>query len=714
MNAEHPARLLALPATMLLLFLHVSSARADRAENAFVAVRAVGADVERKGGRNFTANEDCEVEIAAHPGWVLLTPSRVRVTKNQSPRYRVRSVSNEDEGEGDVERIEVEQILHHEDDPTVLAQVSVGGPYVYAAPDEGMDVVLSGTAAATPGTHVIETRTTVYKNGAVVSTRSSISDPFPLELDQWSWEWSLGPENGTTNVQSFSTAPVFLTHGTYTARGKVSGSSSQCAACTKTDTASTNFPVSLLSVTCDPWIGQDRTGDPSSPYESPKVTATASLAPANPDVKKVTWGGENKCEKREPKDWTLTLWTEDRNKASNTYLGEKVTATAAGATATTNFTIVKVDVTIGGSGESSEENPGAYVGIGYREPEEIPQWEFGSLKSVSFSIFPKDIPGNSPVSTVCSEQGGVYKTIGWNGWESLNRAKLPVTVGEVNDCGDLSFHGIAPSESLQDGTLSISHEASGASDQSKFTTVSIESRTAREQPEPRTRTKIGVMEEVSLILHPAGVPSPRWSCTGTSSIQPLQGEQPTLYASDVLDRPIVSVDVSGAEASLLFEVLPPDSVTLEIIEEHFDEMVFVIDFKANIFIGPSDVNFEELWLGEEECDGVATDYYDNDLLTPENLRHIPGPKVTVTNSLVTGKGWPADVDFVSSQMSFPDFSDGSLHWDIPWYYVGRHENHHRFFVAHHRETLKVNANGSVTKTLSKCNVSITKTVFPEP
>ena len=45
MNAEHPARLLALPATMLLLVLHVPSARADRAEKAFVKVRAVGAGV---------------------------------------------------------------------------------------------------------------------------------------------------------------------------------------------------------------------------------------------------------------------------------------------------------------------------------------------------------------------------------------------------------------------------------------------------------------------------------------------------------------------------------------------------------------------------------------------------------------------------------------------------------------------------------------------
>ena len=192
---------------MLLSACIAPSARADRAENAFVTVRAVGADVTRVDGCNFSAQGDTEVEITAQPGWTLLTPSRVRVTKNRSPRYRVRSVSNEDDGQGDIYWTTTEHILRHMEDPAVTADVSAGGPYVYASPQDGTNAVLSCSATATPGMHVWETRTTVYKNGAVVSTSASNSDSFPLELDQWSWEWSLGPASGTTNVQSFSTGP---------------------------------------------------------------------------------------------------------------------------------------------------------------------------------------------------------------------------------------------------------------------------------------------------------------------------------------------------------------------------------------------------------------------------------------------------------------------------------------------------------------------------
>lgn len=233
---------------MLLSVCITLSARADRAENAFVKVRAVGADVTRVDGRNFSAQGDTEVEIAAQPGWTLLTPSRVRVTKGQSPRYRVKSVSNEDDGQGDIYWTTTEHILRHMEDPTVTADVSAGGPYVYAAPQDGTNAVLSCSASATLGMHVWETRTTVYKNGAVVSTSASNSDPFPLELDQWSWEWSLGPENGTTNVQSFSTEPIHLSSGTYPAEGTVTASSSQCGACHATDVDSTNCVVCLLSI----------------------------------------------------------------------------------------------------------------------------------------------------------------------------------------------------------------------------------------------------------------------------------------------------------------------------------------------------------------------------------------------------------------------------------------------------------------------------------
>ena len=51
---------------MLLSVCITPSARADRAENAFVKVRAVGAGVTRVDGRNFSAQGDTEVEIEAH------------------------------------------------------------------------------------------------------------------------------------------------------------------------------------------------------------------------------------------------------------------------------------------------------------------------------------------------------------------------------------------------------------------------------------------------------------------------------------------------------------------------------------------------------------------------------------------------------------------------------------------------------------------------
>lgn len=233
---------------MLPLFAIATSARAKPAANAFVTVRAVGSDVKRVDGRNFAAEGDAEVEITAQPGWKLLTPSRVKVTKGQSPRYRVQSVSDEDDGHGDIYWTETERILRHMEDPSVTAEVSVGGPYVYAAPQDGTNAVLSCAASAAPGLHVWEIRTTVYKNGTVVSTSVSNSDPFPLELDQWSWDWSLGPASGTTNVPSFSTEPIHLSSGSYPGAGIVTASSSQCGDCHASDVDSTNCVVLLLSI----------------------------------------------------------------------------------------------------------------------------------------------------------------------------------------------------------------------------------------------------------------------------------------------------------------------------------------------------------------------------------------------------------------------------------------------------------------------------------
>ena len=102
MNAEHPARLLALPATMLLLVLHMSSARADRAENAFVIVEGDG--VVRLDGKNFailsSGKGESFVRVTAQPGWKLDTPSSAKVSAAKPLRYKATDASHEGSGTG--------------------------------------------------------------------------------------------------------------------------------------------------------------------------------------------------------------------------------------------------------------------------------------------------------------------------------------------------------------------------------------------------------------------------------------------------------------------------------------------------------------------------------------------------------------------------------------------------------------------------------------
>ena len=113
----------------------------------------------------------------------------------------------------------------------------------------------------------------------------------------------------------------------------------------------------MLSVALEtkPWIGLDRTGDPDEPYKSSSVVATAKLSPSIPGVTNVVWSYKSVCDGRKEEPWRTELWTTSRANASSTNLNEKIRATVLGATAVTNFTVVKVDVMIGDVDEKNEE-----------------------------------------------------------------------------------------------------------------------------------------------------------------------------------------------------------------------------------------------------------------------------------------------------------------------------------------------------------------------
>ena len=594
-------------ATMSLFACIAPSALADRAENAFVKVRAVGADVTRVDGRNFSAQGDIEVEIEAQPGWTLLTPSRVRVTKGRSPHYQVRSSGGEQTGGGDIWRTVTERVRVHVQDPALTATLDAGGPYVYAAPANGVWVAVSGSATGTPGLHVWEVRTTVYKNGEVVDTSAEIEpgDPFPLELDRWKWTWSPGAP-GETNVQSFVSEPVLLPKGTYTASGTAEAWSSQCPDCHASKPASEPFVVSLLTISCNPWIGQDRTGDPSAPYTSPKVTATAKLEPENPDVKKVTWGGENKCEMSDPKDWTISLWTEDREKASDTYLGETITASACGATATTNFTIVKVDIMLDGLLEDQEESVGCFLPLLYYDLNSpaivFPDHVKTALAPLSVKCKPISIPAEYPVTLCSSESLVLYSDSTGTG----SRFASGTTFSAL-ELATRSFFvsGRLLGSSERSESVSAAHAASHAQDLALGTVYGIHHsarKPARTNPNPY-RTKYGVGEEVNLYAAPSSLPV-LWA-TDNGTIASRTSHQTTYTATNraAADTITASFTSIGKTISLDMQIVEPSGC--EVLTAYGERAKAYANSEAGMKISmimhPTDVSFYRVKFKENDC-----------------------------------------------------------------------------------------------------------------
>jgi len=98
-------------ATMLLSVCITLSARADRAENAFVVVEGDG--VVRLGGKNFAvlsdgADAETTVTITPQPGWQLLSPSRVKVKVGSPIPFQARSKSMEEIVNGTMTTIRIE------------------------------------------------------------------------------------------------------------------------------------------------------------------------------------------------------------------------------------------------------------------------------------------------------------------------------------------------------------------------------------------------------------------------------------------------------------------------------------------------------------------------------------------------------------------------------------------------------------------------------
>ena len=91
------------------------------------------------------------------------------------------------------------------------------------------------------------------------------------------------------------------------------------------------------------------------------IFAQAFITPSEITPEKVSWQYSGICDGRIEEDNALTLWTTNREVASVSYRDQAIEATADGMRASSDFTVVKVDVTIGKVGEDKEETEGAFV-----------------------------------------------------------------------------------------------------------------------------------------------------------------------------------------------------------------------------------------------------------------------------------------------------------------------------------------------------------------
>lgn len=206
------------------------------------------------------------------------------------------------------------------------------------------------------------------------------------------------------------------------------------------------------------WIGLNRTLVPAGQYASDPVVCTISRDPAL-SSSPVVWRYAGTCNRRAEATGTLSLWTTSRERASSAYRGETVTAYVPdGIPDSVRFTVLKLDVCVDGLDEQQEEEMGAFVGKGTADA------------TVAFSCEPDDLPSGEYVVIETTGSAQLLEVLA-SGETVAASSAYP-----ANEIGSRRFvlRGMSASSVDGDGTVRISHTASGAQDRAKFTVVEVD------------------------------------------------------------------------------------------------------------------------------------------------------------------------------------------------------------------------------------------------
>jgi hypothetical protein len=305
------------------------------------------------------------------------------------------------------------------------------------------------------------------------TTESNWDEPVDNALtSNWSIVGGNISSNGIGLIASITTTNV----GTYTVTFNICS----IGVCTTNVTLTTNFVVRSLSVTADPWLGIDLT----DPKPQPPDTDVATASIEGPD-----------CPGRGPSalNWTVTdkaifdpnnsgsatgspVTYKEVGAPSTAYQSDHLTVAAnpPGCSVSTNFTVVKVDLTLSGVDELTEESAGGYVQFA-EDP--YPGYPSGKtpgacpMAGVGLTVLPTNLPPTEVITleyepdpfvqTVFVLENGVYRPA----QTSYTMATLPHM---------FYIHGHDVSSVAHDRKFTAKHSTSQAKDRVCLTVFDVD------------------------------------------------------------------------------------------------------------------------------------------------------------------------------------------------------------------------------------------------
>lgn len=437
--------------------------------NSFIIAQGNGVSVSQDGSIIHDKRANDDITVRARSGWLVNGRDSVSLSASRGGMLKVMSRLGEDEEHVHVYPSETKDV-HSSDIILGVLPKSDNLIAMYALPDTSTVVSFSATCKVIEkGSH--EETTTYYpcECGEIYDSQETDKT---YDVTPNSYEWTASCANRTL---SSSTWTGEISKGlSQSIEFTVTGKRDVCSSCISTATTNVLVDVHELSVTSDLYLGLDRT---DLGRTNPVVkTAIAKIDPTPAGSSAYLWTDCGICSFTGRTDQAeIRYFAPDPDKASESYLSEPLTVRgtatnaegiSASANCTTNFTVVKVDVTIGGVGEEKEEKEGAFIQYVADATNGVISVD-GTNKfvSVRFTCEPHDLPENEQVNISCKGPGELYEKL-----PSGELVRVESKNYLANEISGFEFvlHGHEVSGFCKDGEIQIAHPTSGAVDVCKY------------------------------------------------------------------------------------------------------------------------------------------------------------------------------------------------------------------------------------------------------